>query len=93
MKLVDDALNERGVLLHIAPHLVHPIPLVVPLKHYWEIPRIWIGIKMYDWLAGPANISNSYYISKKDMLQKFPNLNADHLAAGIVYYDGEWLLR
>lgn len=40
---MDEALNERGVLLRTAPHLVHRLPLIVPLEQWWQIPRMWIG--------------------------------------------------
>src|SRR5690349_22593486 len=36
--LVREALRERGLLLHrLAPHLVHPVPFLFPLRHGgWE---------------------------------------------------------
>ena len=57
--LVRDALKERGILLRLAPHLCHPLPLVTPLYRWMEIPYILAGLKLYDLLAGSEGIGNS----------------------------------
>lgn len=88
--LVRDALKERSVLLRIAPHLAHPIPLVTPLYNWLEVPYYLTGLKLYDWLAGRANLQPSRFVDAKEALQRFPMLKAEGLRGGVVYYDGQF---
>ena len=48
--LVREALTERGLLLNrIAPHLVRPVPFLLPLRHrVWERAYIGAGVLLYD---------------------------------------------
>lgn len=54
--LVREALRERGTLLRIAPHLVRPLPFLIPVAG--RFPRPWpmvrAGVALYGWLAGPG---------------------------------------
>ena len=88
--LVRDALKERAVLLKIAPHLCHPLPLVTPLYNWLEVPYYTTGLKLYDWLAGKANLQPSRFIDAREALQRFPMLKPDGLRGGVVYYDGQF---
>ncbi|CAG2105660.1 unnamed protein product [Medioppia subpectinata] len=88
-KMVREALQERANLLEIAPHLSYPLPIMLPVYHYWQIPYFWVGIKMYDLVAGTKNVRSSYYLSKKDAMDLFPMLRSDSLVGAIVYYDGQ----
>jgi glycerol-3-phosphate dehydrogenase len=52
-RLVHESLAEREVLLHSAPHLIHPLRLVLP--HHSGLrpwPIIRIGLFIYDHLGG-----------------------------------------
>jgi len=88
--LVRDGLKERGVLLRIAPHLCHRIPLVTPLYRWLEIPYIFAGLKLYDVLAGSMNIGHSRLLSRREALESFPMLKTKGLKAGVSYYDGQF---
>ncbi len=88
--LVRDALKERGILLRLAPHLCHPLPLVTPLYKWMEVPYILAGLKLYDLLAGSAGIGNSRLLGRKKALGRFPMLHAKGLKAGVLYYDGQF---
>src|SRR5580704_10651770 len=48
--LVREALAERSLLLtRLAPHLVRPVPFLVPLEHRgWERFYIGAGVSLYD---------------------------------------------
>jgi len=61
--LVRDALRERAALLRNAPHLAWPLPLIIPLYRPLHLPYYWFGLKIYDALAGKANIGTSRYLS------------------------------
>jgi len=88
--LVRDGLKERGILLRIAPHLCHRIPLVTPLYRWMEVPYIFAGLKLYDILAGSMNIGHSRLLSRREALESFPMLRKAGLKAGVSYYDGQF---
>src|SRR5438874_2987279 len=60
--LVREALRERGYLLRNAPHLVHPLPFVLPLYAIWERPFYGIGLTLYDLLAGSLGIGRTRHL-------------------------------
>ncbi|XP_076044553.1 glycerophosphate oxidase 1 isoform X3 [Oratosquilla oratoria] len=88
-RMVKEALHERANLLDIAPHLSYPLPIMLPVYKWWQLPYYWVGIKMYDLVAGNKCIKSSYAISKERALELFPMLKKDRLVGAIVYYDGQ----
>jgi glycerol-3-phosphate dehydrogenase len=90
LALVRDALKERAVLLRIAPHLARPLPLLTPLYGLIQIPYYYAGLKIYDILAGRANLAPSRYLSRSEAAGRFPQLRRDGLRGGVLYYDGQF---
>lgn len=90
IKLVMEALKERGLLLHNAPHLVHNQKFVVPNYKWWEKPFYGIGLKIYDWMAGSLGLGPSELVSKEEILALAPTLEPEDLAGGVVYHDGQF---
>ncbi|XP_040531888.1 glycerol-3-phosphate dehydrogenase, mitochondrial isoform X2 [Gallus gallus] len=88
-KMVKEALQERANLLEIAPHLSAPLPIMLPVYKWWQLPYYWIGIKLYDLVAGSQCLKRSYVLSKSRALEHFPMLRKDKLVGAIVYYDGQ----
>lgn len=88
-RMVKEALHERANLLEIAPHLSAPLPIMLPLYKWWQLPYYWVGIKMYDLVAGSHCLKSSYVLSKSRALEHFPMLQKDKLVGAIVYYDGQ----
>ncbi|NXS73258.1 GPDM protein, partial [Pandion haliaetus] len=88
-KMVKEALEERANLLEIAPHLSAPLPIMLPVYKWWQLPYYWFGIKLYDLVAGSQCLKSSYVLSKSRALEHFPMLRKDELVAAIVYYDGQ----
>ncbi len=88
--LVKEALYERGILLKNAPHLAHRLPLVTPLYSWPEVPYVFAGLLLYDFLAGKRGLGHSYVVSRKEALRRFPMLKSEGLKAGVVYYDGQF---
>ena len=88
--LVRDALRERAVLIRNAPHLCHPLPLVTPLYEWWQVPYYLTGLKIYDALAGRANLAPSRFVDAREALQRFPMLREEGLRGGVVYHDGQF---
>lgn len=87
--MVKEALHERANLLEIAPHLSAPLPIMLPVYKWWQLPYYWAGIKMYDLVAGIQCLKSSYVLSKSKALELFPMLKKDKLVGAIVYYDGQ----
>jgi glycerol-3-phosphate dehydrogenase len=53
--LVREALLERQLMVRLAPHLVRPLPFVVPAFHGAHPDRLTgIGLNMYDVMAAPS---------------------------------------
>lgn len=90
IKLVMEALKERGLLMKNAPHLVHNQKFVVPNYKWWEKPFYGIGLKIYDKMAGSLGLGPSEFLSKEEILQLAPTLDAKGLKGGILYHDGQF---
>ena len=90
VSLVMEALKERGLLRQNAPHLVSELPFIVPSYAWWEGPFYGIGLKVYQVLSGKYGFGASRLISKEETLRRLPNVNADGLTGGVVYYDGQF---
>jgi len=87
-KMVKEALHERANLLKIAPHLSFPLPIMLPVYRWWQVPYFWAGIKAYDLVSGTDCLESSYLLTKGRALEQFPMLKKNSLCGAIVYYDG-----
>jgi glycerol-3-phosphate dehydrogenase len=90
IKLVMEALKERGLLIQNAPHLVHNQAFLLPSYKWWETPFYGIGLKIYDWMAGKLGLGPSRFLSKEDTLKQAPTLDPDDLRGAILYHDGQF---
>jgi glycerol-3-phosphate dehydrogenase len=90
IKLVMEALKERGLLLKNAPHLVHNQKFVVPNYKWWEKSFYGIGLKIYDQMAGKLGLGPSEFLSKEETLQLAPTLDPEGLRGGVIYHDGQF---
>jgi glycerol-3-phosphate dehydrogenase len=90
IKLVMEALKERGLLIKNAPHLAHNQKFVVPNYKWWEGPFYGIGLKMYDWMAGKLGLGPSQFLSKEETIALAPTLDPEGLRGSIVYHDGQF---
>ncbi|NXG22728.1 GPDM protein, partial [Grallaria varia] len=88
-RMVKEALEERAHLLQSAPHLSAPLPIMLPIYKWWQLPYYWVGIKLYDLVAGSQCLKSSYVLTKSRALELFPMLRKDKLVGAIVYYDGQ----
>uniref|UniRef100_A0A8D8T4K7 Glycerol-3-phosphate dehydrogenase n=1 Tax=Cacopsylla melanoneura TaxID=428564 RepID=A0A8D8T4K7_9HEMI len=41
-RMVKEALHERSSMLFSAPHLTHPLPIMLPVYTWWQIPYYWL---------------------------------------------------
>lgn len=90
VRLVLEALRERGILLQNAPHLVHNLPFVVPNYDWWEGPFYGMGLKIYDMLSGRFGLEPSMHISREETLKRIPTLESGGLRGGIIYHDAQF---
>ncbi|HKC36538.1 MAG TPA: FAD-dependent oxidoreductase, partial [Chitinophagaceae bacterium] len=79
IKLVMEALKERGLLKKNAPHLVKNQSFVIPNYKWWENPFYGVGLKVYDWMAGSLGLGPSQFLNKEETLAMAPNLDQDGL--------------
>lgn len=90
VKLVTEALRERGVLRANAPHLVHDLELVIPSYAFWEKPFYGIGLKIYDALAGRRGLGGSRLLGSAEVKAKIPGVRTEGLLGGVLYHDGQF---
>ena len=90
IKLVREALRERGYLLQNAPHLTSVQPFIVPVFSWWEKLYYAFGLKIYDLLAGSLSLGKTKVLSKKETIAHLPAINPDKLSGGILYVDGQF---
>ena len=87
--LVRESLRERETLERLAPHVVRPLPFLVPV--YGDSSRslieVRIGMKLYDWLT-PGRDRERYRVLKPiDALSLEPRLRAEDLRGAGYYFD------
>jgi len=90
IKLVMDALKERGTLKKNAPHLVKNQSFIVPNYKWWEGPYYGLGLKVYDWMSGNLGLGPSEWLSKEEVLERAPTLDPADLRGGVLYHDGQF---
>lgn len=90
IKLVREALAERGRLLKNAPLMTSTQPFVVPVFSLWEKLYYSAGLMLYDVLSGKLSLGKTRLLSRKKTLELLPNINPAKVAGGIIYYDGQF---
>src|SRR3954468_15084246 len=94
--LVREALLERGLLTSLAPHLVRPLPLVVPSFGGKRPDRmLGTGLHLYDRMARELrrgsqvdwNPDRHRIIDGADVLELIPALEERDPTAGYLFYD------
>src|SRR5215467_3176780 len=84
------ALHERVCMLENAPHLTRKLEFLVPSYKWIDVAYLDIGLKIYDWLAGPGRISPSKFLSEEETLKRMPELNPKGLLGSVAYSDGQF---
>jgi len=84
------ALHERVRMLENAPHLTRKLEFLVPSYHWIDVAYLDVGLKIYDWLAGPGRISPSKYLSSDETVKRMPELNREGLVGSVAYTDGQF---
>jgi glycerol-3-phosphate dehydrogenase len=89
--LVRSDMREREILLHIAPHLVFPLPFLLPLYRpsLWYQAKLRIGMQLYDALSLDKSLPKRRYLRRDAALAAEPNLNPDGLHGAWRFYDAQ----
>src|SRR5215210_5338586 len=79
--LVRESLRERETLLRIAPHLVRPLPVVIPIYKQNRRGRATIraGMIAYDLLSVGKSLPRHRMLSRNETLKQSPGLNPEGL--------------
>src|ERR1051326_3386277 len=89
--LVRGSLRERETLLRIAPHLVRPLLMTIPIYRDGGRGRATIraGMIAYDLLSWGKSLPRHRMLSARETLRRLPWLNAEGLVGSAVYYDAQ----
>jgi glycerol-3-phosphate dehydrogenase len=92
--LVREALGERGLLLErLAPHLVTPVPFILPLTRGWERPYLGAGVALYDALSrisrSGAPLRGHRHLSRTGVQRLSPGLSTEQITGAIGFYDAQ----
>lgn len=89
--LVFESLHERRRLRIVAPHLVSQLRLNLPIYSAARRGRLIIrlGMLAYDLLSMGKKIPRHRMLSREELLQEEPGLNAQGLLGGAQYYDAQ----
>lgn len=97
---IRESSRERSAWLRTAPHLVKPLPILIPT--YGRAMKgkavLRLGFKAYEWLTADRNrgiadpsrrIPAAHPLSRAETLDRFPGLPPDGLTGGVVFCDGQ----
>lgn len=88
--LVRESLRERRRLLHNAPHLVRPLPFLIPNYAWWERGFYGAGMKLYDWMDDGSGLEPARHLTCAAALERASTLKPDGLRGGILYHDAQF---
>ncbi len=89
--LVYESLQERHIQLEAAPHLVKPLPFVIPVYKGDKRP-LWMmqfGVFLYDLLAGKYRVKPRKNLSREEVMRLEPGIEQKGLKGGVLYYDAQ----
>jgi glycerol-3-phosphate dehydrogenase len=90
IKLVMEALRERGFLLKNAPHITCTLAFVVPAYTWWDKFFYGVGLKIYDRMSGKLSLGKTTLLNKNETIKQLPGINEQKLKGGILYFDGQF---
>jgi glycerol-3-phosphate dehydrogenase len=89
--LVRESLRERERLLRIAPHLVRPLPLLLPIYRGDTRGRLLIkaGMVAYDVLSHGKSLPRHRLLDRASALERAPGLAEPGLLGAALYHDAQ----
>lgn len=85
--LVKEVGSERAVVHKLAPHLVLPEKMLLPLREHRGFGSLLtsFGLKLYDWLAGVTGKDRRLMLTRRQTLRREPLLKKDDVKGGALY--------
>ena len=93
-------LRERRALLRILPHLVHPLPFLLPTSRALTRHKATLGVyfRLNDLLARDRNdladpskhLPASHLVSRDECLRLAPGIDPDGVTGGVVWHDAQF---
>ena len=99
---IRESIQERRTLLRIAPHLVRPLPCIMPTYgHGITGPEaLRVALTVYDALGADRNrgltdasrrVPRGRLLSRRECLRLVPGVRGEGLTGGAVWYDAQML--
>ena len=98
-KRMRESIRERSTLLRIAPHLVHPMPFLLPTLRRSLTGKMimWAGLHLSDAIAfdrnrklsGRHRIPRGRVISRAECLNLCPGMDRPDLTGGALFFDAQ----
>ncbi|MFQ5709112.1 MAG: FAD-dependent oxidoreductase [bacterium] len=96
-KRMRESILERSTLMHIAPHLVHPLPCIMPTYgHALKSKQVMavalllndlIGFDRNRNLEPQKHLPNGRVVSKRECQELIPGIDEKGLTGGAIWYD------
>src|SRR5262249_21859060 len=82
-------LREREILLRIAPQLIKPLPIAIPIYQQGKRGPLIIraGMILYELLSWGKSLPSHRMLSRAQTLERWPGLNPDGVVGSALYYD------
>jgi glycerol-3-phosphate dehydrogenase len=95
--LVRESLRERRILSTITPHLVSPLPFLIPAYGWGERLSFSAAARLYNTLSYDRNrvpyadqeMPGARILNREDTLERAPDVASDDLAGSMLYYDAQ----
>ncbi|HJU55339.1 MAG TPA: glycerol-3-phosphate dehydrogenase, partial [Pyrinomonadaceae bacterium] len=89
--LVRESLRERERLLRVAPHLVRPLPMLIPVYRGARrgLLTIRAGMILYDLLSSGKSLERHRMLSAEETRARAPGLALENLRGAALYYDAQ----
>lgn len=94
-----ESIRERSVLLRIAPHLVRPMPFLIPTceRPLQGKMSMYLALKLNDWVSADRNrhlqsrqqIPNGRMISRAECIKLWADLDQPHVTGGALFFDAQ----
>ena len=87
--LVREASLERQLLGRLAPHLIQPVPFVIPVTSRLRRAQFGVGLWAYDALSNFRNTQFHRYLDREETEALVPILPRGKVRGGFSFYDSK----
>jgi glycerol-3-phosphate dehydrogenase len=100
LKQMRESIRERQIWMRIAPHLIHPLPVLIPIYNSgWTWGKKWLSLALLvnDLIGFDRNrtedpekhIPQGEVISKSECLRILSDISRKDLSGGAIFYDAQ----